>query len=97
MASRRGPESNFVYINIVDEGKNSPYLDKMYIMVQINNRACKMKMDTGSPVSIISIENFKRIALHIRKLERVTTMFMSYTKNQIPIVGKATPWNLRDV
>lgn len=81
-------ESNFVYINGVNNTRKASHVDKICVTVKINNNDCKMEVDTGSPVSIISRENFRKIAPQIRKLEKVDTIFLLYTKDQIPILGK---------
>lgn len=86
-ASRGHAESHFVEINGVDSTQKKSHLDKIVATFQIENRDCIMEIDTGSPVSM-SLENFKRIAPHITRLEKVDTMFVSYTKDRIPIIGR---------
>lgn len=87
-STRETAESNFVYISKVIDTYKVSHLDKIYVTVKINNYDCKMEVDTGSPVSIISRENFKKLAPHIRRLEKVHTHFISYTKDPIRILGK---------
>lgn len=87
-SSRENAESNFVYISKVMDANKASHFDKIYVTVQINNSDCEMEVDTGSPVSIISLKNFKKIAPQVKRLDRVHTTFVSYTKDPIRILGK---------
>lgn len=49
-----------------------------------------MEIDTGSPISLVSLDNFPRIAPDIKTLEKVRTTFVSYTKNMLKILGKSS-------
>lgn len=80
-------ETNFVHINGIMD-KNKDFHDKILVDVQINEKHCKMEVDTGSPISIISLKNLRKIAPNINVLEKVTTTFISYTKDKIKVLGK---------
>lgn len=69
--SLRPAESHFVEINGVGNPKVNSHFDKVYATFNIENRDCKMEIDTGSPVSIMSRKTFKKIAPHIKQIESI--------------------------
>lgn len=86
--SRRHAESHFVEINGVDRAQGKSHVEKIVATFQIENRNCNMEIGTGIPVSIMSLDNFKGIAPRVKRLEKVNTTFVSYTRNRIKILGK---------
>lgn len=84
----KNKETNLVYINGVNN-INENFMNKWFATVQINNKDCRMEVNTGSPISLISVNKFRKIAPEIKTLEKVKTAFVSYTKNKVKILGKS--------
>lgn len=80
-------QANLVCINSVNNNAID-IMDKIIIPVEINNKTCIMEVNSGSPISLISLDNFTKIAPNIQYLEEVTTTFVSYTKDKIEVIDK---------
>ncbi|XP_060547811.1 uncharacterized protein K02A2.6-like [Pantherophis guttatus] len=64
--------------------------EKTYTTVEIEGRECQMEIDTGSPISIMSWENLKKIIPSARKrqLQPQQRRLKDYQGNRIPVEGR---------
>ncbi|XP_060545570.1 uncharacterized protein K02A2.6-like [Pantherophis guttatus] len=64
--------------------------EKTYTTVEIEGRECQMEIDTGSPISIMSWENLKKIIPSARKrqLQPQQRRLKDYQGNRIPVKGR---------
>ncbi len=67
--------------------KCQPYHTGFYSEIQINDKTCRMLVDTGSPVTLISSTDYHKIFKNIT-LQPTTLEMTSYTRDTIPLLGK---------
>lgn len=81
-------EANLVYINDVN-CINGNFIKKWRTLVKINHKSTMMEIDTGSPISLISLNNFRKVAPGVKMLDKVRTTFVSYTHDKLQVPGKS--------
>lgn len=76
------PSDSDIYINKINSS------DKIIINVCIENKKQPFELDTGSPVSILSLNDFKNLNLNI-KLDAANVTFKAYNNTKIFPLGIA--------
>ncbi len=67
--------------------KCQPYHTGFYCEIEINDKTCRMLVDTGSPVTLMSFSDYQKIFKNI-SLQPSTLEMTSYTRDTIPLLGK---------
>ena len=81
-----GPSDDFVIEEIASSMVKKA--TEAFVIVKINNRKVKVKIDTGAEVNVMPLRVFEQIETEGIQMMKTTTKLCGYGGTNIPVVGK---------
>ncbi|XP_063547273.1 uncharacterized protein K02A2.6-like [Cydia strobilella] len=83
-------EDGMFYVDVVNQDSKSKPPKEWLEFMTCNNKRITFKLDTGSMLNVISRAEYLNLGLKLSELKPVLKRAYSYTKHNIPIIGKCT-------
>ncbi|XP_026574068.1 uncharacterized protein K02A2.6-like, partial [Pseudonaja textilis] len=89
LESPSGSEDDEEDVHRLQTGRDSWDGRKVHVEVEIEDRPCKMEVDSGSYLSMVAWREIKRLVPSMKRheLENQTLILKDYQGNRIPVVG----------